>query len=93
MRSPAGLGLGDYAAATLVERLPDLGDPEAPGRRFEETHAQPLLQLGNPAAKLGLRLPQRPARLREATVSNNFGEAIEIVNRWELPTQNSQRVS
>jgi hypothetical protein len=36
-------------------------------------------QLGNPAAKLGLRLPQRPARLREAAVGDNFGEVIEIV--------------
>jgi hypothetical protein len=42
----------------LVKSMPYFGDAEAPARKFDDADAEPLLQLGDAPAELGLRLPE-----------------------------------
>ncbi len=73
------LGLDAHCRAVPVIGLAQFGDDETPRRALDQAHAEPRLQLGDAAAELGLGQAQCATRGCEATVVDNRGEVIEVV--------------
>ena len=76
-----------HFAATIVELLTNLGDPETAGGAFDQAHAQLRLKVGDLATQLRLGLADCAACGSKATMSNNLGEIVKVVKIiHDIPT-------